>query len=137
MPAIYEYPVTVVESDIDAMNHANNLRYLAWAQAAASAHSLAQGWPLERYKQLGMGWVVRSHEIRYLMSAVLGDELVVRTWVSEFRRVSSFRKYKIIRLRDQALMAAATTEFAFIDFAKGAPTRIDPQVAADFIVSSG
>ena len=65
------------------------------------AHSAAQGWPAERYHELGAGWVVRSHQIEYLRPAFAGESLVVRTWVAGFRKVTSLRRYKIIRPADE------------------------------------
>jgi acyl-CoA thioester hydrolase len=137
MPAVYEHCITVMQQDIDELGHANNLRYLAWMQAAALAHSAALGWPFARYVEMGAGWVVRTHEIKYLSPAFAGDELIVRTWIAEFRRVSCLRRYKIVRTADRAFLAGAATEWAFVDFAKGSPLRVPPEVAAAFTVTDG
>src|SRR5262245_11355460 len=104
MPAIYEHSHTVEPEEIDALGHAGNIHYLRWTQAAALAHSAAQGWPEEAYQQLGLGWVVRSHEIEYLRPALAGDELIVRTWVARFKRVTSLRRYQILRKVDSRLL---------------------------------
>lgn len=132
MPAIYEHFHTVESNEIDRLGHANNLAYLRWMLAAATAHSAAQGWPTEAYERQGSGWVVRSHQIKYLRSAFEGDALVVRTWVAEFRRASSMRKYKVVRLGDGLVLAAATTEWAYVNYATGALARTPPEVIAAF-----
>ncbi len=137
MPAIYEHAVTVAPEEIDRLGHVNNLAYLAWMQAAALAHSAAQGWTPERYQQLGLGWVVRSHQIKYLESAYLDDAVIVRTWVADMKRVSSIRNYKIIRAADRALLASASTEWAFVDFASGTLKRIPPELIQSFELSNG
>ena len=67
MPAIYLHNVKVTDEHIDIQGHANNLVYLRWMQDAAVAHSAAQGWDGERYRELSAGWVVRSHFIEYLV----------------------------------------------------------------------
>lgn|SRR5487761_1439487 len=79
MPAIYEHRHVVVPDEIDELGHANNLAYLRWLQDAALAHSAVQGWPADAYKRLGLGWVVRSHEITYERPALAGDRVIVRT----------------------------------------------------------
>ncbi|HQU47038.1 MAG TPA: acyl-CoA thioesterase, partial [Pirellulales bacterium] len=84
MPAIYEHHHVVRPDEIDELGHANNLAYLRWLQDAAVAHSAVQGWPAEAYRKLGLGWVVRSHEITYERPALPGDAVVVRTWVASF-----------------------------------------------------
>jgi len=138
MPAVYEHPHTVVEAEIDRLGHVNNLEYLRWMLAAAMAHSTVQGWPAEAYERLGAGFVVRSHQIKYLQSAYAGDEVAVITWVAEFKRVSTVRRYKVIRRSDGALLASAATEWAFVDFQTGTLTRIPTEVAAAFeLVADG
>lgn len=128
MPAIYEHALTVAPADIDRLGHVNNLVYLAWMQSAALAHSAAQGWPPERYEQLGAGWVVRSHEIKYLQSAFVDEPIVVRTWVADMSKVGSTRRYRIVRPHDACLLASAATRWAFVDFATGDLRRIPEEV---------
>jgi acyl-CoA thioester hydrolase len=137
MPAIFEHVVTVRSEEIDQLGHVNNLAYLAWMQAAAVAHSAVQGWTAERYAQLGLGWVVRSHQIKYLQPAYLEDSVIVRTWVAGMKRASSTRSYKILRAGDRALLASAATEWAFVDLASGTLKRIPPELVGSFELSDG
>ncbi len=125
----YEYRHTVRPEEIDPLGHVNNVAYVDWMQRAALAHSSALGWPGERYRQAGCGWVVRSHTIEYLLPAVAGDQVVVRTWVASMTRVTSLRRYEMYRAADAALLAKAETLWAFIDFASGQPRRIPKEIA--------
>lgn len=134
MPAVFEHALVVAPADIDGLGHASNIAYVAWMQAAAVAHSAAQGWSGETHDRLGAGWVVRSHQIRYQLPAMQGDQVVVRTWVAGLKRVSCLRCYEIVRRRDQSTLASAVTEWAFIDFKTGMPKRIPEEVAKAFIV---
>jgi acyl-CoA thioester hydrolase len=132
MPAIFHYEHTVDEAEIDAQRRVNNLAYLRWMQEAAIAHSAAQGWPAERYLEVGSGWVVRSHFIEYRQPAVAGDVVVVRTWVANFQKVTSLRKYAIVRASDETLLAVAETDWAFIGLKHGVPRRIPPELIESF-----
>ncbi len=132
MPAIYEHHHRVTPDEIDALGHVNNLRYLKWTQDAALAHSAAQGWPPEAYVKLGAGFVVRAHRVEYLRSALVDEELIIRTWVSRFRRVTSLRRYDIVRAEDGVLLARAATDWAFVNFANGLPCRVPPEIAQAF-----
>ncbi len=134
MPAILEWTHTVVEHDLDGLGHANNISYLKWMQSAALAHSAAQGWPTETYVALGCGWVVRSHFIEYLVSAVLGDTIVIRTWVADLGKVTSRRRFLILRGGDETVLARAETNWAFVDYRTGLPKRIPPEVSRAFEV---
>jgi acyl-CoA thioester hydrolase len=132
MPAIYQHLHSVCDAEIDELDHANNAAYVLWMQAAAIAHSSAQGWPTERYRAASYAWVARSHKIDYLLPAHLGDDLLVFTWVADMQRVSSLRRYEITRAQDQAVLARAETRWVFIDLASRKPMRIPPEVQADF-----
>jgi acyl-CoA thioester hydrolase len=134
MPAVFEFPLLVGESSIDELGHVNNLVYLHWMVDAAMAHSTAQGWPASRHMQLGSGWVVRSHQITYLKAARAGDQVVVKTWVASGMKVTSVRRYHILRQSDQALLARAETEWAYINFQTGYPMRVPQEVAEAFII---
>lgn len=114
--AVFEYHHEVIASDIDAMNHVNNLEYLRWTLSAAHSHSRSVGWSADRFREHGAGFVVRSHNIKYRLPALLGDHVTVKTWVKEFTKVSSVRKYQIIRSSDQKRLADVETNWAFVDF---------------------
>jgi acyl-CoA thioester hydrolase len=94
----------------------------------------AQGWPTSRYLEVGAGWVVRSHQIVYLSPGFLDDEIVVRTWVAGFKKISSLRRYRTLRISDNTLLAQAETNWVFIGFAQGVPRRIPDDVASSFEV---
>ncbi len=132
MPAIYEFHLTVTEDEIDGQGHVNNLEYLKWMQDAAVAHSSEQGWTTQRYRNLGSGWVARRHTIEYLQPAFAGENIVVKTWISNFKKVTSLRKYKIIRPADAAVLSTAETNWAFIGLERYIPRRIPQELCESF-----
>lgn len=134
MPAIFEDQRSVVSTEIDLMGHVNNIEYLRWTQRAAVRHSDAQGWTMDDYLRLGQGWVVRSHQIEYRQPALLGDTIVVRTWVADMKKVMSLRRFQIFRAADQALLAEASTNWAFVNFQTGSLCRIPQEVSNAFEV---
>lgn len=123
---------TVVQEDLDALNHVNNLQYLRWTLKAASAHSSHVGWPSSRYRELGVGWVVRSHKITYKAPAKLNDEIAIHTWITSFDKVTSIRKYEIIRQSDSRVCAVAETRWVFVDFETLQLVAIPEEVRAAF-----
>lgn len=138
MPAILEWSHTVVDADLDGLGHANNISYLKWMQSAAVEHSSVQGWSAEAYAALGCGWVVRSHFIEYLSPALLGDSITVRTWIADMKKVTSMRRFKIVTQRagNEAVLANAETNWAFIDYRTNVPKRIPAEVSSAFEIVS-
>lgn len=65
-------------------------------------------------------WVVREHRIEYLLPAFRGEEIEIRTWVENLRRVRSLRKYEFIRRSDGRTLVRAETDWVFIDTRTGA-----------------
>lgn len=133
MVAYFEYHHTVSQEDIDDLGHAGNYHYVRWMQHAAIAHSTANGWPPERYDELGAGWVVRSHQITYLKPAFEGDALVIRTWVANMKPATSLRRYEIC-LSSGTVLARAETDWAFVNYSKQKAVRIPQDVARAFTV---
>ena len=131
MSAQFEYSHTVTQADIDELGHAGNFHYVRWMQHAAVAHSTANGWPSQRYKKLGAGWVVRSHHINYLKPAFEGDCLVIKTWVANMKPATSLRRYEILNAEGE-ILARAETDWAFVNYERQKPTRIPAEVADCF-----
>lgn len=136
MPAIYDHHHRVRSDEIDFLGHANNLCYMAWMQDAALAHSDAQGWPTSRYQELGAVWVVRRHEVDYLRPALVGDALVIRTWVVAIGRLDSVRGYRILRAADGVVLVQGETRWIWVDTATGRPRRVPAEVVQAFPLSS-
>ncbi len=130
--AVFVFEHQVHDDEIDALGHANNLAYLKWMISAAVAHSAACGWTTERYLESGGGWVVRSHKIEYFSAALANERITVRTWIADFKKVTSLRRYRIVRDSNQTLLAEAETNWAFIGFEHRVPRRIPQEIIDDF-----
>ena len=105
---------------------------MKWMVAAATAHSDSVGWTGTRYQELQSGWVVRTHQIEYLQPAYLGEEVAVHTWVVDMKWMTSMRRYVLMRPSDQARLAVAVTNWAYIDFKTKKLARIPEIVSAAY-----
>ena len=135
MTEFFDHPHTVAKDEIDEQGHANNVCYVSWMQDAALAHSAALGWPPQRYQEIGMGWVARSHTIEYLRPAYEGEELIVQTRVADMKRATSKRVYQILRRADRELLAKGETKWAFISYATGKPIRIPDEISGAYPIA--
>jgi acyl-CoA thioester hydrolase len=133
MSQIYRYELTVSEDALDVNGHVNNLEYLRWMQEAAILHSDSQGCT-KVTTAAGATWVVRMHRVKYLRPAFTGEQIIVLTWVSTFRRVQSLRKYRIIRAKDNAVLVEGETDWVFVDAQTGRLRSIPKNVIAAFEV---
>ncbi len=118
----FHFAIRATDDDIDELGHVSNLVYLRWVLEAATAHSIARGWGHPEYLARGAVFVVRRHELDYLLPVVAGDELVAETWVESWRAASCVRRTDLVR-GDRTVARAATT-WAFVMTENGRPTRI-------------
>lgn len=131
MQQIHRYELLVPKEAEDQNGHVNNVEYLRWMQDAAMQHSEITGCTAAT-NAAGATWVVRTHKIEYFKPAFAGDRVVIVTWIADFRRVQSLRKYKIIRPADDALLAEGETNWVFVDVHKGTLRSIPREVKAAF-----
>lgn len=118
--------------ELDFLGHLNNAVYVRFMQEAAIEASTAAGYSPEWYRARGAGWVIRRLQIRYLGQARYGDELEVATWVSDLKRVSSHREYRITRVPDGAQIARARVNWVYVSLENGQPLRVPQEFLQAF-----
>ena len=131
MSRIYCHQFQVLEDVVDENGHVNNVVYVQWMQDAAVRHSDSSGCTRSTQEH-GATWVVRSHQIEYLRPTFAGDRVEVLTWVSNFRRVRSLRKYKFVRVKDGTILAKGATDWVFVAADSGRPREIPEDVRTLF-----
>ena len=104
--SVYSKTITIPYTAIDENGHVNNVTYVQWMQDIAVEHYSSIG-GVEIQGQ-DATWVVREHKIEYLFPAFAGEELEIRTWVENIRRVRSLRKYEFVRKSDRKMLARET-----------------------------
>lgn len=100
----HSFKIIVSEEEIDELNHVNNMHYLRYMENAAKIH-----WKKLSNRVLDKiyVWVVLRHEIDYLFSAKLNDELTVTTWIGDSYGVKSER-YVEIKKNDRTVLKSKT-----------------------------
>lgn len=131
MEPVYRFEIIVPAEVVDRNRHVNNVAYVQWMQDAAVQHSAATGCT-RMTEAIGATWVARMHRIEYLSPGFAGDAVTVVTWVADFRRVRSLRRYKFIRAVDQKVLAQGETDWVFIDVSTGRPRAIPREIASLF-----
>jgi len=131
MKTVFSWDFPIPPDAIDGNGHVNNVRFVQWMQDIAIAHAAHNGGTAAAQTSGGT-WFVRSHHIDYLGQAFEHDRLEVRTWVVDFQRARSRRRFRFLRAADQTVLAQAETEWVFVDSTTGKPKAIPAEVAACF-----
>jgi acyl-CoA thioester hydrolase len=116
---------------IDENGHVNNVAYVQWMQDIAVEHYESIG-GTNPMQLAGATWVVREHRIEYLLPAFAGEEIEIKTWVENIRRVRSLRKYEFIRKKNGKILVRGETDWVFVDLQTGAPRAIPDEVSKVF-----
>lgn len=125
----YEHIKTVSKDDLDDLNHVNNVRYVQWVQDIAKAHwfKMATATMTQNYV-----WVVASHHIDYKNSALLGDQIRIKTYVERSEGISSTRIVEMTHKDSDKLIVKATTVWCLLNANTFKPTRITPEIISLF-----
>jgi len=118
--------------ECDAYGHMHNTTYLRYMQEAAFDASAAVGYDMARYDALGHYWLIRETAIEYLLPLRYGDSVDVTTWIEDFRRVRSLRVYEFRQSGGSALVARATTDWVYVNWATGKLATIPPELIGAF-----
>jgi len=135
MESVYRFNITAPPESVDENRHVNNVAYVQWMQDAAIAHAAASGCTAMT-KAIGASWVARTHHIEYLSPAFAGDVIAIITWVADFRKVRSLRRYKFVRPADRKVLARGETDWVFVDAATGRPRAIPAEIRNTFVIVS-
>jgi acyl-CoA thioester hydrolase len=126
LSTIYTKSIIIPQTAIDENGHVNNVIYVQWMQDIA----------VEHYSSIGgieaqgpdVTWVVREHQVEYLLPAFAGEEIEFRTWVENIRRVRSLRRYEFVRKSDGKVLVKGETDWVFVDVKTGNPRAVPEAV---------
>jgi acyl-CoA thioester hydrolase len=126
----YSKIITIPETAIDENGHVNNVTYVQWMQDIAVEHYASIGGIQAQGPDAT--WVIREHRIEYLFPAFEGEEIEIRTWVENIRKVRSLRKYEFVRKADGKFLVKGETDWVFVDTKTGSPRAIPQEVVDVF-----
>jgi acyl-CoA thioester hydrolase len=123
---------TVTRDEIDDLDHVNNVVYVQWANDIAIDH-----WTMVASKELlkEYNWVMLKHCIEYKNSAILGDEILLKTQVGRATNVRYERFIEIYKASSMELLATTTSDWCAID-KSGKPIRISQELRDLFEIPS-
>ena len=130
---VYLRSFIIPANAIDENGHVNNVAYVQWMQDIAVEHYAASGGIAAQGQDAT--WVIREHKIEYFLPAFAGEEIEIKTWVENVRRVRSLRKYEFVRKSDGRVLVKGETDWVFVDAKTGAPRPIPEEVSKVFALS--
>lgn len=129
LPRVLESTALIRFSDCDPFGHLNNTRYLDYMLNARS-DQLRDAYNLDVFatgQQLGSSWVVSQSQIAFVLSALPGETVRIRTELIHF--TESTLVVEAIMLDEAAarIKAISWVEFTFVSMQTGRRTRHTPE----------
>jgi acyl-CoA thioester hydrolase len=116
--------VQVMFFDTDCGGVVHNIAYLRFIEIARTLLAERLGLALAEMAETKRYPVVVRTEIDYRGAARLGDHLVIEGWLDRFERVRFWCGFKIVRPRDDALIAECRQMLALIEMPAGKLQRL-------------
>lgn len=133
----FETELGVRPDDIDMNRHIHASRYQDYVLAARyDQMARCYRMSMEEFNQVGLGWYVKSAHLDYKRSLVMGDQMVVRTWVDEINGSDVKVRFEIFRRAGERLKVACDGwfDYALINLATGRAEAIPDWIFAKYSV---
>lgn len=112
--------------DIDMFNHVHNSIYLDYVLAARYEQmDICYGMSMEKFLEMGYGWVVKTVHINYKRSLGLGDSFSVETGIENIDPKGCKVSFEMINLKNNKISSDGWFEFVMIDLKTGKGVLID------------
>jgi acyl-CoA thioester hydrolase len=116
--------VQVMFFDTDCGGVVSNIAYLRFIEIARTLLAEELGLALAEMAETQRYPVVVHTEIDYRRAAKLGDRLVVEGWLDRLERVRFWCAFRIVRPRDNVLIAECRQSLALIEMPAGTVLRL-------------
>ena len=135
MGSKFSSEITVRPSDIDVNGHVHNSIYLDYVeQARFKQMGNNYHYPMERFWQQGLSWVVKSTQIDYLRPIRLQNRIQVITWVESWQQSDCIVSFEILLLESEKIAARGSFVFTLIQAKTGRPTPIPDNIVTAFSI---
>ena len=123
----FSMKIEIKPSDIDDMNHVNNVVYTRWIQDISIAH-----WKNNTIGVKGLdklGWFMRRHEIDFLQQALLNDKLEAFTWPEFPKGLKVVRNVVIVNTETKKIIMKSHTTWVMVNLETGRPVPMPDEIA--------
>ncbi len=124
----YVMRLTARQYEMGPFGHINYAVYLNYLEQAAAEHHAAMGLTVARMAELGAGFTIRDVELHYHGYAVMGDELVITTWLESCSGVRAVRCSEVRHVATDRCLVTARTLWVWVNLETGRPQRLSQEV---------
>jgi acyl-CoA thioester hydrolase/thioesterase-3 len=115
--------------------HVHNSKYLDYVLAARyDQMELNYGMSMEKFMELGYGWVVKAVHINFKRALMLGDYFMVKTSIDDIDDRGCRVKFNITNKSNNKISADGWFDFVMIDINTGKSVLIPESIIEHYMV---
>ncbi|MFC5284376.1 acyl-CoA thioesterase [Pedobacter alpinus] len=115
--------------DIDMFNHVHNSIYLDYVLAARYEQmETCYGMSMEKFLEMGFGWVVKTVQIDYKRPLELGNTFSVETGITEINKKGCRITFDIVNLKTKKTSTSGWFDFVMIDLKTGRGVEVSEEM---------
>lgn len=121
--------------DIDMFNHVHNSKYLDYVLAARYEQMESNyGMAMERFLEMGFGWVVKTVKVYYKRPLSLSDTFTVSTSIAEIHKNGCKVIFEILNCKTQKISADGYFDFVMIDLKTGRGATLTTEILEKYSI---
>lgn len=101
-------------------------------QETAFDASAAAGYDDHKYTELGHLWLIRETDIRFIQPIPYDKTISIKTWVEDFQRIRSRRRYEFTDEERALPLASASTDWVYVNSKTLRPASIPEEMQLGF-----
>jgi len=131
----FETELQVRPDDIDMNQHVHGSRYFDYV-LAARYEQMARCYrmSMEEFVQAGFGWFVKTAHVEYKRPLLLGETILVRTWVEDMFRTGVKVNFEILKKANSKLSSDGYFEYTMVNLQTGRAEAIPDWIAVKYAV---
>ena len=131
--ARFETELAVRPDDIDLYQHVHSTRYLDYVLAARfDQMDRCYGMSMKAFAARGLGWFMKAANIQYRRPLGMGDQMIVRTWITEFHPDGVRVGFEIVRADNGKRVCDGHCDYTLVTLEDGRATPIPEDVRAKY-----
>ncbi len=131
----FESEISVRPDDIDFNNHLHFTKYLDYVLAARyDQMARCYGMAMDEFLAHGFNWVVKKLTIEYKRAVLLGETVIVATWIEEIRATGVSVGFQIMKKENRKIAAEGVFEYLMIDTGNGKVTSIPQEIISHYSI---
>lgn len=128
---VFERKVKTGIEDVGKNCNITNRAILRILEKVCGYQSDEAGYGILDIEQKGVSWILIDWKLKIIKRPKYGEELLVKTWGRNYKKISTYRDYEIYNQNNE-LLVIATSKWVLMDIKSKKIIRITPEIVGKY-----